>query len=331
MSKIIISLDVGKFDTKAVGKVIDESAEEIKKICFRTKKYDLKNGFIDVEGENSYKVVYDGNEYIIGEQGEDKSYDTSKTNLLHKVSAYTAITQFLEPSINGKNENKNEIYMVLACPLSVLQIQEKKEEYKEFIKDNVAINIEVNDQHYTFEIKDITIKAEGSGILYLEQDLFKNKNMAIIDLGGLNMGFSLYRNGSCKKEDRFIEECGANELTELVREQLVIYKGGNLVSYDQTEQALEKGYLAKMGSVDTESVQYINMGKEKYYKKVMSYIKAHGYKLEELDGVVFVGGTSQKIKEIISKELEHSYIPSNAQLSTVEGLYKVAFVKYGKQ
>lgn len=310
--KLILSLDVGKYDTKCVGRSIDEGVEDIKKICFRTKYYDLAEGYLDVQG-NSYKVEFEGKEYIIGEQGDSKSYDTSKTHLIHKLSAYTAITQYLEPETKG-----NEVYMVLACPLSVLKIQESKEEYKSFIKGDGKINIAVDGKPYSFEIKDITIKAEGSGILYLEREKFKDSNVAVIDLGGLNMGFSLYRNGVCKNEDRFIEECGANALTEIVRNELINYKNGNLVSYDQAEQALEKNYLPKNGKADPKSTEAIDRAKERYFDKVMGHVKSHGFKLEELDRVIFVGGTSQRIASVIITELEHSYIPHDSQWCTCD-------------
>lgn len=325
--KTIISLDVGKYDTKATGKKLIEGSDEeqkLKKVYFRTKEHNLKDGFIDLEG-NSYKVEFNGEEYIIGEQGENKSYDTSKTNLLHKLAAYTAITEYIE-----ENTSNNKVYIVLACPLSVLKYQDTKEEYKKFIKGEGEVKIKVNGKNYSFTIEDITIKAEGSGIVFLEKEKFRDSNVAVIDLGGLNMGFSLYRNGVCKNDDRFIEECGANILTELVREELTKYKNGNLVSYDQAEQALKKGFLPKAGKSDAESAKAIDFAKERYFNKVMDYVKAHGFKLDELDKVIFVGGTSQNISSVINTELNHSYIPEDSQWCTCDGCYKIALKKYGK-
>lgn len=324
MKRYVLSADIGKYETELVGRCLDADKEDIKKVAFRTKMYDLNDGYIDIEG-NSHKTEFEGKEYIIGEQGQDKSYDTSKTNLLHKLACYTAITQFLEP-----NTTDNEINMVLACPLSVLQIQEAKEEYKNFIKGNGKIDITVDGKKYNFEIKEIMIKAEGSGIVYLDPQLFNEQTTLIVDLGGLNMGGSLYKNKVCKKEDRFIEECGTDRLVELVREQISIYRKGNLVDVETAEKALKDGGLKKAGALDPKSIEFILRAKENYFKEVMKYIKEHKIDVDILDRIVFVGGTTQHIKDIISKEINHSYIPSNSQWSTVEGLYKVAFKKYGK-
>lgn len=323
MKKYVLSADIGKYETEVVGRDLDGSKEDVKVVALRTKMYNLADGYIDVEG-NSHLVKLNGEEYIVGEQGQSKSDDTTKTQFLHQLCCYTAITQFLEP---GSKDNK--IYMTLACPLSVLLIQKAKEEYKRFIKGDGTIKITVDSEDYEFTIEDITIKAEGAGIMYLEPKLFVEKSTAIVDLGGLNMGFSLYNNRVCKKEDRFIEECGTDRLLELVREQLSIFKKGNLIDKDIAEKALNEGGLKKAGKLDLDSIEYVERAKENYFKEVMAHIKAHKFDVDVFDSVVFVGGTSQHIKSYITNALEHAYVPVKSQLATVEGNYKVAIKKYG--
>ena len=323
MKKYVLSADIGKYETEITGRDLEGTKEDVKTVALRTKMYDLSNGYIEVEGD-SYVVEFDGKEFIVGEQGQSKSDDTTKTQFLHQLACYTAITKFLEA---GSKDNK--IFMTLACPLSVLSIQEAKEEYKNFIKGDDPSKIKVDGKEYEFTIEDITIKAEGAGIIYLEPNLFKDKSVAIVDLGGLNMGFSLYINKVCKKEYRFIEECGTDRLLDLVREQLSIYKKGNLIDKDIAEKALNEGGLKKAGKLDLDSIDFVETAKENYFKEVMGHIKAHKFDVDTLDAIVFVGGTSQHIKTNIVTALEHAYVPSNSQYCTVEGNYKVAIKKYG--
>lgn len=324
MRKYVISADIGKFETDLVGKNINESGTNIKKVPLRTKMYDLSNGDIDLEGR-SYKIDFNNKSYIIGEQGQDKSYDTSKTHELHQMACYVAITRFLEPETKG-----NRINMVLACPLSVIRLSNAKEEYKHLIKGNGEIHVVVNNRNYYFEIENITLKAEGSGIVFLEPERFLNRNVLILDLGGLNLGISLYRNKVCKNEDRHIEECGTDKLISFVSEQLTEYKKGNLVDDDTCESALKNGGLKKDGELDMDSVSYVQNAKYKYFNEVMKQVKKHKIDISNLDEVIFVGGTTHHIKSIITKEIKHSYIPSNPQWCTAEGLYKIAIKKYGK-
>lgn len=323
MSKFVLSADIGKFETALFGRDVSLHEDSLKIETIRTKMYDLDNGFIEVEGK-SQLIEFEGKKYIVGDQGQEKSDDTSKVHLLHQLTCYTMITKFLEPDTED-----NELYMTLACPISMIQVPAVKEEYKEFIKGNGPITVVVDGNKYTFEIKDITIKTEGSGIVYLEPKKFENQTVAIIDLGGLNMGFSLYKNKSCKKEDRFLEECGTDRLIEIVREQLSVFKKGNIVSEDEATKALNDGGLKHVGKIDPKSSEFIDKSKISYYNEVLKHIKSHKFNIDIIDSVIFVGGTTNHIKDVIDDKLKHSYIPDEPQFSTVKGLYKVAFKKYG--
>lgn len=324
MNDYIISLDVGKYETKAIGRCATDTAEDIKRVHFRTKLYNLENGYVDLEG-NSYKIIYDKAEFIIGDQGETKSYETSKTNLLHKLAAYTAITQFL--TSNTKN---NKIYLTLACPISVLKVETAKEQYKNFIKDNGPIDIIVNGEKYNFEIVDITIKAEGSGLVYIEPEKFKNKTVLVTDFGGLNMGIALYRNKVCKPSDRFPEELGSDALIEFIRTELIKCKNGNIVSVEDAENALNVGYMTKSGKPIPATIEAVKLGKEKFVNAALTIMERHNIHIDDIESPIFVGGTTIKLKDVLLKKVSNAYIPSNSQWTTAEGLYKVAFAKYQK-
>lgn len=324
-NKVILSLDIGKYDTKAMGRKLGDKVE-LKTTSIRTKFYDLKNGYLDVEGDNSYSVAFEDKYVIVGEQGNEISYETSKTNDIHRICGYVAITQFIEPDTKD-----NEIYLVLACPISVLKNTATKDKYKNFIKGEGPIEITVDNKHYTFTIKEIAIKGEGSGIVYTDTDMFKNNSVAVIDLGGLNFTFSLYNNCSCNNDNRFITEDGAFTLYRMVQDELILYKNGNLVRQDTAILATDRGYLTKgTGKPDTDSMQYIGRAKEKYLKSILDIIKSRKFALDEVDKVVFVGGTVNKLLPEI-KELDYNvFIPNEPEYATVKGLYKLAYALYGK-
>ncbi|MGL5569086.1 MAG: hypothetical protein ACRDB9_07585, partial [Cetobacterium sp.] len=174
------------------------------------------------------------------------------------------------------------------------------------------------------------IKSEGSGIMYLEPGLFINQTVLVVDLGGVNMAASLYRNKTCKRDDRFIEEHGSEQLVKEVRNQISIYKNGDLISESQAEKILWDGFLKKAGKVDTNSLDYVEKAKMDYYKDILKYFKEHKLDIESLDSIVFLGGTTQHIKDIIANDLPHAHIPANSHWCSVEGLYKIAFAKYSK-
>jgi len=327
MKDYVISLDPGKNTAKATGREITEDEKlELTRESFRSKIYDLNLGDVEVE-DGSHKVMFGDDKVgvIIGEQGTSSDHDTSKTTELQRLCTYTAITKFLEP-----DTKENKIYLVLACPLEVVKIPEAKEEYKAFIKGDGPININVDDKNYTFEIVDIVIKAEGSGVIYTHPEFFEGKDTAVIDLGGLNLSFSVYRNKVIDAQSRFSEELGGDHLIELVREKLKVYKKGNDVKKEEAEKALKNGFLYKLGEPDHDSSKYITMAKEQYVKDVFESIKEKRQKLDTFQEVVVIGGTTKRVESQIRNDYKNARVPSNPQWESVDGLYKVAYARYVK-
>lgn len=327
----VISLDPGKDTTKVMGTALTEDLilESIKPRHFLSRMYDLNNGYIDVEGNDSHKVVFNGEEFIIGKQGgEVRNFDTSKENPLHKLCSYVAITQYLEPESKG-----NKIYVVLACPITVLSNETAKQSYKNFIKGDGVIKINVDNNNYEFEIVEIMFKAEGSGIRYLMPNLFINKKVGVIDFGGQNMTFTLFTDGSCAnpQKDRFAEELGAVQLINYVSDALTDHnKKGNRVHVKVAEEALDRGYGLDYGKKDESTVEYIKNAKVRFFNEACDLIARHAISLRDLDTVICVGGTTQHLDEQITDKLPNSMIAANSQFTNVEGLFKVAIKKYGK-
>lgn len=324
MKEYLISGDFGKDTSKLLGKEKGEGSESIRKISFKTKMYDLGKGDVEIEG-NSHKIEMNGQKYIVGEQGTVKSYDTSKTQLIHQLCCYTGICQYLEPDTKD-----NHIYMVLACPISVLQSPEAKEEFKEFMKGKGVIKVTVDENNYEFEIKDVIIKAEGSGILYTDPRTFQGKDVVLFDIGGLNLGINVYRNGVCTKDDRFAEEYGNERLIKEIQDKMSLYYKGNIINEDEATKILDDGYAMKFGSKDKDSEDYLEQARQDYFRNVLAIAKKHKINIELYNSIVFVGGTVKRVEDIIRREIPNAIIPADPQWSTVEGLYKVLFAKHGQ-
>lgn len=322
--KVVLSVDSGKFLTKVIG-ITDKDTlvDSGKRVFFRSKLYDLSDGDVELAG-NSYNVGYDGKELIIGEQGNiDGAEETNKATLLHKLCIYTAITRFIEP------DEKAEVYMVLACPLNLLKSAQYKEEYKNFImNDGKDISIEVNGEKFNFNIKEITIKSEGSGIIYLSKDKFYNCQIGLIDIGGLNMQYCTYINGAAVPESRFTEMTGSNKLIQNIKEDLEILLKGKPVSFEQASGALKDKVLKMNNSDVDESREIIKSRIHRYIKNdVVRNITKRRNSLELLQPVI-VGGTCLNIKEEIKAEIENIEIQEDPQWASIEGLFKIACAKY---
>ena len=326
VNKYICVLDLGKDSIKALGFDSTEKPSDVaslKRISFKTKSYDLNKGYTEVQG-NSFKVEYGDVKMIVGEQGVDRSFDTSKTSLLHQLCAYAAISRYLEPGTTG-----NEIYIVLACPVTVLKSESAKKKYKELIKGDGPINVNINGEPFEFTIKDVLLKAESSGILYTATDEFRNRKVVVIDFGGLNMTVTVFDNGVCSDpdRDRFAEEFGSVELINKVSSHLTEYCDGNIIDFQLSEEALKRGHLLEYGKEDEKSIEYITRAKEEFLNDAIKELTRHNIRLKNFDKAIFIGGTSNYLKTQITK-IPNGSVTAAPQWSSVEGLLKIAMKKY---
>ena len=325
MCKLILSVDSGKYLTKAVGitESSDDDLMEGKRVHLRSKMYDLADGDVELAGE-SFIVNYEGRNVILGEQGTiDGAGETNKATLLHKLCIYTAITQYIKP-----NES-TDVYMVLSCPLNLLKSVEYKEEYKNFImNDGKEVKIIVSGEEYAFTIKDITIKSEGSGVLYLNKERFYGCEVGLIDIGGLNMQFCKYINAVPQPESRFTEMTGSNKLIQDLKEDLEIFRKGKPVTFDQAEDALKSKVLRINNDDIDESREIIRQRIHKYITNdVIRNMTKRRISLELIQPVI-VGGTCINIKEELKDEIENVEIQEDPQWASAEGLFKIACAKY---
>lgn len=318
MNKIIAAIDAGKNTTKSIG---NTTSLDLKKNNFRTKLYDLANGDVDLEG-NSYLITFDGKDYIIGDQGEEIDNSNTKTTLVHKLAIYTVISQLM-----GEYDIDTSVSIVIGCPANIFKNKTLKEEYRQYIKGNGKVQITVNSKDYSFTIDRVVIKCEGSGIVYVKPELFKNIKRAVIDLGGRNMNFAVYENMVPIPSTIFANELGSISLETELREQLQVYLG-ETVSLIDSSYALKNGGLIINGVLNEETALIVQQCKKNYIRKVLQEIKEKGINLSTM-AVSAIGGTSITVQSELKDAIKHvDIITDNAQTICVEGFYKVAMVKF---
>lgn len=328
-TEYILTIDPGKDSTKSLGIKKGEAFENIKPKKFLSRLYDLKNGYIEVEDQDSHRVIFDKEEFIIGKQGGTRiDTESSKEKPLHRLCTYTAISTYMKP----KSKN-NKIHLVMACPINTLKDDAAKESYRNFIKGTGPINLNIDGNDNEFEIVDLMFKSEASGVRYLRPDLFSDKKVLVVDFGGLNMSVILYNNGICvdPQNDRFAENfLGSLQLIKYVADSLTEYNHkGNRVKNTTAEEALNRGCALNYGVEDEKSIPYIKKARQRFFDEACDEIAHNNISLQDLDSVVFVGGTSQYLKDEIAA-LPNGKLVENSQFTTVEGLFKIALKKYNK-
>lgn len=318
--KYIISVDAGKSATKALGRKLIDSTD--REVFFLTKSYDLADGDIDVEG-NSYKVSYQGKNYIIGEQGEHYDTDTTKTSLTHQLAIYTAICK-----IAGRDTTPY-VTLTVGCPTAIFKNVKLKEEFREFIAPETPVEISVNGLDYKITFERVIIKHEGSGITYLEPAVFRNNRVVVIDIGRRNMNVGVYDNLVPIPSTLFSNNYGGIFLETMVREELSTYFGDD---YDlkTAAKAIENGGIIINGKLQEESAVIVCRTINRYIKNnVLTSIKEKNINLSIMP-VICVGGTSKIIYDYFKKSVPHVQLPkTDAQWANAKGFQIVGLVKAG--
>jgi hypothetical protein len=316
MKDPIIAMDSGKYSTQGVVKL---SSGNYKQVIFRTLVTNNNTG-LDPIGK-TYKVDIVDKQHLVGEQGETINYDISKADDNHVIATYTGITQLLP-----ENEGLS-IKLIYGCPVSIYKDKNQRELYKsKLIKD--SIKLAVNDINYSFNITKLLLLPEGCGVVFCHRELFDRKRVAVIDLGGLNMNFTIYDNLAPELSSMFTENHGSYAITnDIIRTFNTKY--GKAFAQKDAEQILRNGYLQHNGRVDEQSVKLVQDIIDQYIQQIKRFVLQYNNYLETLD-VVVTGGTAQLIKDRISKHIPHAYIPKDSQWTNVKGFYFVGERKFAE-
>jgi len=306
----LIVVDPGKHTTKAVTK-----NDNI--VYFRTKISDNTQE-VDIQG-NSYDVIYRGDRYIVGEQAEEQSFDVSKTNLLHKIVTYVAISRLAE--------NNSMIQSVINCPVSIYKYKPQRDEYKEYIYNNGDFDVIIDGESYHYGFEDILVLPEDYGVVYKYPALFKDKRVALTGLGGLNMNFMIVNNLVPEISTMFTVNHGGNELETNIINELNSRFALNIDHKEAPYILNNKGVKIK-GTINKESTQIVDEIIAEFINGIIQETKKNGHNLDMLD-VVFVGGTSEAIQTQIEHTIKHATVVKDAQWAAVEGSLKLGEIGYG--
>ncbi len=310
----LVVVDPGKHTTKAMTK---DSRGNASIAYFRTKMFDNTQE-IDVQG-NTYAIVYEGQNFIVGEQAEEQSYDVSKTNLLHKLVTYTAITRLAE--------NNFIIQLVINCPVSIYKNKAQRDEYKSYIFNDGGFDIIVDFEEFHYDFENILVLPEDYGVVHMYPTLFKDKRVALIGLGGLNMNFMIVNDLVLEIPTMFTVNHGGNELETNIINALNSRYALNIDPKDAPYILQNKGIRIR-GDKDKESARIVDMVTENFIQSIIQEVKKNGHNLDMLD-VVFVGGTSEAIQDYIESMIDHVTVAREAQWAAVEGSLKIGEIKYG--
>ena len=262
--------------------------------------------------QKSYLVTYEGINYKIGEDALDQlSFETSKTTALHQVCAYTAVGSMVD--------NGDLIQAAAGCPVSVYNDPAARTKYRDFMLNNgrqVSIVIDGVEKTFAFDMKHSIVCAESSGILYQDLVRFSQGTVGIIDIGGLNVNCTIYRELRPLEESSFTERLGCNQLMSDAKKRLSSVLDMDIPDYLLDDLRIN-GYFSGNDEMKKTSGELFSKIKHEWINTILGKCVEHGWNIK-LTALIFVGGTSYYLKPEIARIKEEKKLNIDLDLISEE-------------
>lgn len=176
-------------------------------------------------------IHYNDRRYLVGEDGmnsflENRS-EMDKTNDVHRLLVLTGICKALK--LAGQTDECVDIEMAINVPLAFYKSAGEQDRIIKFYQNNhQPYVVTMEDQRYTFKIKNVLPYFEGIGPLLSGTGNYDNQEVIGLDLGSLNTGYATFDNlrpiGSLS--NNFND--GVDNLLAIVSDLLLTYNLPNL-------------------------------------------------------------------------------------------------------
>lgn len=303
-----IAIDCGKHTTKVIS--FNPNNKVTKELTFRTKME--KTLRTEAQG-NSYLVTYDDHTYIVGEQAEETSSKSSKAEELHKICTYVALHQLANTG--------EELVVCIGCPLSLYENATVRNDYKDYIFPSKQIDIRVGNVSKHLTIRSVIVMPESSGVLYLEPDKFNSCIAGIVDLGGVNINACCYKSGGVPIiSTLYTDTLGSAVLTQNLKNALMTKYNIDIPQW-MMDDIISTGYIISNKRADgilEGSKEFITEFKRKHVQTIVKKCEANGWSLDILK-LVFIGGTSELLRNEIKEILPGATIYPEASMANVRG------------
>lgn len=319
---VFIAIDSGKYATKG----LIEYKTKTSTLLFRTKLQEVSDIGVEIQ-PNSFKVDYEGRQYLIGDMvSENQSdFNLNKETLIHKIAIYTAICELMKKA-NAIFHNVH-LHVAINVPINVYKSKSLKESFKGFIENKSrTIYFRSKDCQYNFNLNDITICFEGMGLTYTNPTDATSSSSTVVDIGGLNTTYCMFDGVHPDFNSMTVAHVGMNILKAKLEQELVQRYNRN-ISANDLEQIIQRGYMSYMGQIMEDSKDLISQVKKNHFEQIINYAKQHNYTFNQ-DNIYFAGGGSLLLRQEILNYFPNASIVMNPQFANVKSFLEIIKVKY---
>lgn len=316
-----IAIDCGKFNTKSVFENMGVRQSLIMRTTLR-KNHDTVQVLDDV-----HCVTINGQKYTVGDSEDGLSPESiilDKNSELHEIATLTMIAKALNHcNIESDSENRVKVNLCINIPLSQYVMPEKRAEIEGlYAQKNICINFDGKD--YFFTIENVLVLYEGAGILVKYNEFLKNRNVYVVDCGGLNVTRLSIINGKINTKTLKTGSEGCNALAYTIYDYVNSKYNRKLLESD-IMKAL-RGEDRFKGKNADEINAYVAQKLEEFTQNIVMGM-TNDVDLDSHE-ILLLGGSSDFYYPILTKALNRTLkLSNNAILDNVEGFFHTMKLK----
>jgi hypothetical protein len=310
MERVLVAVDNGFKDTK-VYTIINDKEYKFK----FDSKYENVLQDDDLNKNNTMKIYWNDETYLVGEGASNDSLDDDKyNNELAKICTYAALSKL-------SNFVGYEFDLVCGYPLTTCSMG--KENFSDYLKTDNIEEIDFEGELKRFRISNVSVLPQGVSALYgLNTRDYKDKVIGILDVGGKTINGIVVSNLNPIKQTMFTEDLGILILYNSIK--MALNKEGiNVMDY-QVPYVIENG----LPGYEKEVGEIINGVITKHVNDIKVIMRRNKWAIESLP-ILTIGGGSIVLEDALCKVLPHVIRVEEPEYANVKGFYRVGELYYG--
>lgn len=290
------------------------------KVFSRSKVFNFRSKFEkanDTLNNNTMSFQYADENYLVGEGATMSNVEYDKTsNELHKICTYAALASL-------SNFLGTEFNIVVGYPLNIYS--SNKEAFAEYLKTSDFIETELNGEMKVFRVNDCLVFPQGAGVLYVNPERYKNKVIAIMDIGGLTVNGCIFDNLNLIRESIFTENLGTIILQNKVKKALDKRYSLNIQEYE-LPWIIKNGYRQE----EEGSKKIIDEVLMSHVEEIRKVARINNWNIDNLE-ILLAGGGSLLLEDYLERTFPTIFMSDDPVNDNAKGFFNIGRMMYGEE
>ncbi|SHK59552.1 ParM/StbA family protein [Alicyclobacillus tolerans] len=312
-TQLSLAIDSGKSSTKFAFYVNGE----LQKMSFRTLVQEVEHFGMELQ-PNNYLLELGGQTFLVGDMiSEEKfDYDLTKQNPIHRTCILLACGLAIERA-GLASQGVVNLRLSVNAPVSIYKNNKLKTSFEQFIQnDQRVVSLKINNRPaILLRIETVLALPEGMP-MFANPSLYRDKRCVIFDIGSLNVNFCQTDSLRPSLTGMFLSNQGIAMLRAKVAETLTSEYGVS-IGVDDAEVILKRGYLSVNGKRFENSPMIIHRILKTHLNEIISFAKSRGITFTNIDEMVFTGGGSVMLQQVIQQGYPNAILDPNGSFGNV--------------